>query len=214
MKNRRRERGILNGESCPRLSKEEEIAAWERMRAGCPQAKDELARSVLPWIARLATQWLLSNEDLEELISLGNVALARALNAFDPHRARLTTYVAMCFKNALIAWRLSLLMDKRRVHSLCVNMQGRDHTDLDWIAWFVEERDFDAAARSVALAEAIENLPERDRKIIQRRLAGQTFKEIASAFGVSKARVQQIEDRATRQLRRCLVPISPEVQVA
>jgi hypothetical protein len=46
----------------------------------------------------------------------------------------------------------------------------------------------------------VEDLPERERAVLRRRLAGETFEGIARAEGASRQRVAQLEQRALRRL--------------
>lgn len=66
----------------------------------------------------------------------------------------------------------------------------------------------DAETRSAWLAEALAELSERERRIVQlRRLTeqGATLEELGRKLGVSKERVRQLEHRALIKLRRSLV---------
>ena len=55
-------------------------------------------------------------------------------------------------------------------------------------------------------AHARRELPDRDRQVILRLLHGQNPADIARDFGCSRQRVEQIQSRAYRRLRRRLVP--------
>jgi RNA polymerase sigma factor FliA len=58
---------------------------------------------------------------------------------------------------------------------------------------------------STAIAECVDQLPERDRAIIVRHYYHQQpFVEIASELGVTKGRVSQLHKRALQQLRNSL----------
>ncbi len=65
----------------------------------------------------------------------------------------------------------------------------------------------DAASRSRWLAEALEELSPRERRIIcERRLVdeGATLEDLGRALGVSKERVRQLESRALAKLRQAM----------
>jgi RNA polymerase sigma-32 factor len=67
----------------------------------------------------------------------------------------------------------------------------------------------DARARSDWLAQALDGLSERERKIIEARHlqgAAQTLEQLGITLGVSKERVRQLETRALEKLREGLAP--------
>lgn len=63
------------------------------------------------------------------------------------------------------------------------------------------------------LHTAVEELPERDREVIMGLLRGENPADMARAFGCSRQRIEQIQSRAYRRLRRRLVglyePLEP-----
>ncbi|HEY8072616.1 MAG TPA: sigma-70 family RNA polymerase sigma factor [Labilithrix sp.] len=74
---------------------------------------------------------------------------------------------------------------------------------------------FEAAVDKERLHEALEALPERERKIIQMRyFEGVPSKAIASAFGLSEARISQLHARATARLRAILEDSGGELELA
>lgn len=52
--------------------------------------------------------------------------------------------------------------------------------------------------------EAIQKLPERERRVLLARLDGETFRQISEGLGVTFARVRQIEQTAIRRLQKAL----------
>lgn len=77
----------------PRHTVEEETALYHRMKNGDQEARDLLARSVLPWAISCAMKHSgcgLSYDDLEEIAIY---SVAETLNRWEPERGRLTTAV-------------------------------------------------------------------------------------------------------------------------
>lgn len=70
----------------PVLSREEEQVLVRKAKAGCERSKDKFFRHNLPLVMKLAKKFLIPNYDLEDLVSLGCVAMAKAFNYFDPDR--------------------------------------------------------------------------------------------------------------------------------
>ncbi|MCC6705645.1 MAG: sigma-70 family RNA polymerase sigma factor [Thermomicrobiales bacterium] len=59
-------------------------------------------------------------------------------------------------------------------------------------------------ARMADLLDALDQLPERQRTIVEFRLAGMTTPEIASALGLTESAVKSAQTRAYRHLRELL----------
>lgn len=57
-----------------------------------------------------------------------------------------------------------------------------------------------------ALRDAVAGLPERERRVVERRVAGETLKAIGESMGVPRERIRQIEREAHARLRDKLAP--------
>src|SRR6266540_1468252 len=122
----------------------------------------------------------------------------------------------------LIAQRLGVTerdvveMNRRLGGDVSLNAQMRDDPDSgEWQDWLVDEGSADQESRVVeseesenrkkALAAALSVLNARERRIFEaRRLAEDpsTLEDLASAFGISRERVRQIEVRAFQKVQR------------
>jgi RNA polymerase sigma-32 factor len=133
----------------------------------------------------------------------------------------------------LIAQRLGVTeqdvveMNRRLGGDVSLNAQVRDDADSgEWQDWLVDEGSTDQESRVVesqefenrkkALAKALSVLNARERRIFEaRRLAEEpsTLEDLASAFGISRERVRQIEVRAFQKVQRAvqiaIAPIQP-----
>jgi RNA polymerase sigma-32 factor len=133
----------------------------------------------------------------------------------------------------LIAQRLGVTeqdvveMNRRLGGDVSLNAQVRDDADSgEWQDWLVDEGSTDQESRVVesqefenrkkALAQALSVLNARERRIFEaRRLAEEpsTLEDLASAFGISRERVRQIEVRAFQKVQRAvqiaIAPIQP-----
>lgn len=73
---------------------------------------------------------------------------------------------------------------------------------------FVEDVDADIASDVAQVSEiwsAIELLPERSRLILRMRFVeGRTLEETGNVFGLTRARIKQIQDDSLRKLRNIL----------
>jgi RNA polymerase sigma-32 factor len=124
----------------------------------------------------------------------------------------------------LIAQRLGVTeqdvveMNRRLGGDVSLNAQMRDDADSgEWQDWLVDEGSTDQESRVVesqefenrkkALAKALSVLNVRERRIFEaRRLAEDpsTLEDLASAFGISRERVRQIEVRAFQKVQRAV----------
>jgi RNA polymerase sigma-32 factor len=124
----------------------------------------------------------------------------------------------------LIALRLGVTeqdvveMNRRLGGDVSLNAQMRDDPDSgEWQDWLVDEGSTDQESRVVesqelenrkkALAKALSVLNVRERRILEaRRLAEDpsTLEDLASAFGISRERVRQIEVRAFQKVQRAV----------
>jgi RNA polymerase sigma-32 factor len=124
----------------------------------------------------------------------------------------------------LIAQRLGVTeqdvveMNRRLSGDVSLNAQMRGDADSgEWQDWLVDESSSDQESRFAdseesdnrkkALAEALSVLNARERRIFEaRRLADDpsTLEDLASAFGISRERVRQIEVRAFQKVQRAV----------
>ena len=182
---------------CARLTKQEELRAWRSMRKGDVDAKHRLLISVVPWVMRIAHKYASNPDEREELIAAGNLHMVAALAAFDPRKGRLTTFTYRCLS------RLYYRLYEQRQLRHCQPLGKSEHVGLEAHEVDLAEQ-LDRAHCVARVRRALRTLPPRDRDVVKRRMAGETFREIAAALGVSKQRIQQLETRAHSRLRELL----------
>jgi len=85
------------------LSREEEHKLAVRKEAGDAEAREQLIRSHLPWVIRMATRLTAKRpHELDDAIGWGNVGLIRAVDRFNPDRGtRLSTYASWWIRQAI-----------------------------------------------------------------------------------------------------------------
>ena len=84
------------------LSAEEEIALADHMRAGDPEARQQLINANLLLVVRIACISLPKGGELMDLIQEGNIGLIRAVDKFDPTRgARFSTHATYWIKKQI-----------------------------------------------------------------------------------------------------------------
>lgn len=198
--------------SCRFFSREEEAALAMRAKDGDADARRLLIESMLPWVVRraLIAAAKFPHVPLDDLIQNGNLGLIRAVDNFDPTKGRLSTYATLNIVQAMthaamedtlirvpeVSQRKSergKAVAAARFRSLMDNEPATAGADED-----IPGRDDDLHLVRTAMRQ----LRCRDRDILLRRMNGETLKEIASVYRLSKERVRQIEFASLEKLRR------------
>ena len=85
------------------LTLSEEKEYLRRYREGDLEARKLLIERNLRLVAHVVKKYQNSEEELDDLISIGTIGLIKAISTFDPHKAaRLSTYAARCIDNELL----------------------------------------------------------------------------------------------------------------
>lgn len=96
------------------LTPGEEAECIRLLRKGTPEeaarAKEMLIIRNLRLVAHIAKKYQNTDEDMEELISIGCIGLIKAIDTFDDKKGRLATYACRCIDNEL----LMLLRGKKK----------------------------------------------------------------------------------------------------
>lgn len=154
-------------------------------------------------VARLARffAWRFTKSFDDDALQAARIGLWLALKRWDPARGRFSTFASWWVRHALQRWRgephlvhVPEYAKKQVRHSY--ETLPHDAASADDPAKAAEVRD-DLAALQARIAK----LPDLDRLVIEARLAGAKFTEIASILGRSRERVRQIEARAHVRLR-------------
>ena len=181
--------------------------------------KDESAKEVLidrnmRLVAHIAKKYNNSNEDQDDLISIGTIGLIKAIETYNVEKGtRLATYASKCIENEIL---MNIRTNKK--NKVQVSLQdpiGTDKegneislidilgTDIDHILDQVELK-----VQISKLYEKLENiLTPREREIVQLRygltpLGYKTQREIASLLGISRSYVSRIEKKALKKLKK------------
>ncbi|MEG1557145.1 MAG: sigma-70 family RNA polymerase sigma factor [Oscillospiraceae bacterium] len=95
----------LSGSSFPHpLSAKEEHDCFDLMKDGDFEARDKLIRHNLRLVAHVIKKYYSSQNDQDDMISIGTIGLIKAVNTFNYCKgARFATYAARCIENAMVS---------------------------------------------------------------------------------------------------------------
>jgi RNA polymerase primary sigma factor len=166
--------------------------------------RDCVVKANMRLVISIVKKFVNTNNNFDDLLSDGIVALMRAVDKFDYDRGfRFSTYATQVVRRN--AYRMVVQKQRERA-KIVGNLQenGVDISDEDRAPTMDEHRWHDLRTR---LAMLLDNLDRREKLIIRARfsLGGhrsvQTLQRLADKLGVSKERVRQLEKRALDKLR-------------
>ena len=197
------------------LSTQEENAYLRRMASGDQEAKRKLVEHNMRLVAHVAKKYYNSEDDMEDMISIGTIGLLKAVDTYNPGKgSKLATYAARCIDNEL----LMMLRTERKLarevslyEPIGTDKEGNEIAFID----VVEDASADIVD-SMVRSEHIRKmyafietaLTRREKDIIYMRYglygsAEKTQKEIAEQMGISRSYVSRIEKKALTKLRQC-----------
>lgn len=192
---------------------EQESDCLKNMKKGDLEAKNELILRNMRLVAHVAKKYQNSEEDMEDLISIGTIGLIKAISTYkEEYQSRLATYAARCIDNELLMHFRARKKVSREVslyEPIGTDKEGNQINLLD----IVESEEPDVVEmleterqteKVVRLAPKVLN--ERELFIITNRYGlfekePMTQREIAAGLGISRSYVSRIEKKALNKLR-------------
>lgn len=199
------------------LAPKEEEACLKRLRGGDGTAREELILHNMRLVAHVAKKYTASEEDTEDLISIGTIGLMKAVSTFDcNYGSRFATYAIRCIDNEMLMHFRSKKKTRGEVslyEPIGTDKEGNqihlfdvlEHEDED-VTELIEKQ-----AQIIRLQEHMQEvLTGREYTIIRWRfgLFGEqekTQREIAGELGISRSYVSRIEKRALEKLKKLLI---------
>ena len=193
------------------LSIKEEQDLSEKLVKGDEIAREKLIVHNLRLVVYIAKKFENSGVNIEDLISIGTIGLIKAVNTFSPEKnIKLATYASRCIEN-------EILMHLRKIASQKIEISLDEPLNTDWdgnelMLADVLGSDVDEISREIeeddekkVLLQMIENLPPREREIIDMRFGlGEkeelTQKEVADKMGISQSYISRLEKRIIKKL--------------
>ena len=195
------------------LTPEEETDCLCRLKNGEQGAKEELVLHNMRLVAHVAKKYVSSEEEQEDLISIGTIGLIKAISTYRlDKKIKLATYASRCIENENLMYIRKTANQKTEVsldEPINMDCDGNElllsdilGTDEDMIMRPLED-DVDICV----LRQALRDLPDREREIMLMRfgLEGRrelTQKEVAQKMGISQSYISRLEKRIMLRLKK------------
>ena len=194
------------------LTAAEERECFERMEQGDKSARHKLTTHNLRLAAHIAGTYRTSNEEPDDLVSIGTFGLMKAVETFDYRKgARFSTYAARCVENEIL-----MHFRARKKHLTDISMNEPAMTDKDGNALTLMDTLEDGTVLEDEVELSIHRrqlyrflrdcLEPRELEIISLRYglygnAPHTQMEVAKGLGISRSYVSRLEKKALAKLR-------------
>ena len=195
------------------LNATEEKEYLKRRKEGDPEAKKVLVERNMRLVAHISKKYQNSDEEMEDLISIGTIGLIKAISTFqEDHGSKLATYAARCIENELLMYFRSKKKCSREVslyEPIGTDKEGNQIQLMDIVE--VDEKDvveqLELKRQIVRLYQLIPDvLDEREKEILKLRYGLRnekpvTQREIAEKLHISRSYVSRIEKKALEKLK-------------
>ena len=195
------------------LSTQEENAYLRRMASGDREAKRKLVEHNMRLVAHVAKKYYNSEDDMEDMISIGTIGLLKAVDTYNPGKgSKLATYAARCIDNELLMYFRG---KKKRAKDISIyepigtDKEGNqihlfdvlEEETVDVVEQMEHEKDLATLRRLLPSV-----LSDREYQIISMRYgigrnAHITQREAAQRLGISRSYVSRTEKKALGKLR-------------
>ena len=197
----------------PPLKGEQEKQALEELEQGSEEAKQLLIERNLRLVVFISRRFENTGIHIEDLISIGTIGLIKGVNTYRRDRnIKLATYASRCIENEILMYIRKISNQKNEVsldEPINMDYDGNElllsdilGTDEDMILRPMED-DVDL----FLLRQAVSQLPQREREIVEMRfgLNGKkelTQKEVAEKMEISQSYISRLEKRIMLKLRK------------
>ena len=198
------------------LTLEEENKVLAKLKENDEAAREELILHNMRLVAHVIKKYAVTEEDKEELLSIGTIGLIKAASTFNPdYGNKFATYAIRCIDNEILMYfrgRKKTKGDVSLYEPIGVDKEGNqihlvdvlDVEDEDVIDKIIKETQLKKVADSIDYV-----LSDRELLIIKLRYGlgdsrCYTQKEIAKGHGISRSYVSRIEKKALEKLKKLL----------
>ncbi|MBC7076169.1 MAG: RNA polymerase sporulation sigma factor SigK [Syntrophomonadaceae bacterium] len=192
------------------LDEVEEKAYLEELKKGSEEARNKLIEHNLRLVAHVVRKYESSNEDMEDLISIGTIGLIKAIKTYNEERGvRLATYAARCVENEVLMHLRNTKKIRQEVSIYDPIGYDREGNEISLIDILTTDNEIidtvEIKLQEEKVKDKISKLSKRERQVIEMRYGlfnglKRTQREIAKKLGISRSYVSRIEKRAVRKL--------------
>ncbi len=193
------------------LSLEEEQHLSEKLIKGDDKAREKLIVHNLRLVVYIAKKFESSGVSIDDLISIGTIGLIKAVNTFSPEKnIKLATYASRCIENEILMYLRKIASQKMVVsldEPLNTDWDGNELMLADVLGSEGDEisREIEDDDEKRILLQVIENLPKREKEIIEMRFGlgdkeELTQKEVADIMGISQSYISRLEKRIIKKI--------------
>lgn len=195
------------------LTPEEENACLIASQKGDSNAKELLIEHNLRLVAHIVKKYQSSQEEQDDLISIGTIGLIKAVHTYNPEKGkRLGTYAAKCIENELLMYfraRKKLAKEVSLYDPIRVDKEGNEINLLD-IMESDQPGSFEILSQKEDYKKALSLintvLDDREIQVLTLRYGLNEKKELtqretAKRLNISRSYVSRIEKTALQKLR-------------
>jgi len=178
------------------------------------KAREILIERNLRLVAHIARKYQNTDEDMEDLISIGTIGLIKAISSFDAGKGKLSTYASRCIDNELLMLFRSKKKNAREISIYEPIGTDKEGNEINFLDVYVQEQtdvieQMELSQNTEKLRRLLSKvLTEREKEIIFLRYGlatGRevTQREIGERLNISRSYVSRIEKRALAKLKKC-----------
>ncbi len=202
-----------NGSFPKPLSSKDEKKYLLLASQGDIEARNILVEHNLRLVAHIIKKYYSSQNDQDDLVSIGTIGLIKAINTFDINKnIRLSSYASRCIENEILMYFRNLKKSSQDVslnEAIDTDRDGNPLSIIDVLS--VDDDILDTLNNKLnksKLADYIRSeLDKREQQVIILRYGLDnnkplTQREVANILGVSRSYISRIETKALKTLRR------------
>ncbi|XID95434.1 RNA polymerase sporulation sigma factor SigK [Paenibacillaceae bacterium WGS1546] len=194
------------------LKEEEEARHLQQLANGDQSSRNILIEHNLRLVAHVVKKFDNTNEDLEDLISIGTIGLIKAIESFSPDKGtKLATFAARCIENEILMHLRSLKKMRKDVSlhdPIGTDKEGNEISLIDILGTEVDDvvEKVQLKIEKSKIFRNLDILDEREKEVVLARFGlvtggdEKTQREIAKELGISRSYVSRIEKRALMKL--------------
>jgi len=194
------------------LQEEEEAKHLLLFTQGNQYSRNVLIEHNLRLVAHVVKKFDNTNEDIEDLISIGTIGLIKAIESFSPDKGtKLATFAARCIENEILMHLRSKKKTRKDVSlhdPIGTDKEGNEISLIDILGTEADDviEKVQLKIEKSKIYKNLDILDGREKEVVIARFGlesggeERTQREIAKQLGISRSYVSRIEKRALMKL--------------